>query len=157
MRRTTFWLACSLTLLLGCGGVRSYDTRATYDAPVNGYRLEIKTKGTLPWGEDLNPTQVGTVTITPLGGAANPTVTLDFTGGATVACMVGPASRTAPWDNETDQVTFRDLLTKAGYKVASAAEVEESVWAISGALSGPKSTWMSGQTKALNVIRVTFQ
>ena len=158
MRTSTGWLAFPLTLLLlGCGGVRSYDTRASYDAAANGYRLDIATKGSLPWGQDLNPAQVGTVTITPLGAGANPTVTLDFAGGSTVSYTVGAAAPvTASWDNDTAEATLLGILGKAAYKAASAAEVEESVAAINGALAGPKTTHMSGQTKALKVGRVTF-
>jgi hypothetical protein len=49
-----------------------------------------------------------------------------------------------------------DVLTKAGYKVASAREVEESVTAIEAALGGPKGTLMPGQTKALKTVKVPF-
>ena len=158
MRKTICWLALpALLFLAGCGGVRSYDTRAIYDATANGYQLEIVTKGSLPWGQDHNPVQVGQVTITPLGAGANPTVTLDFAGGPTVAYTVGAAAPvTASWDDETAQATLLDILAKAGYKVGSVAEVEESVAVIRGALLGPKLTYMGGQTKALKVGRVTF-
>jgi hypothetical protein len=157
MRKTVPWLALPVALLLGCGGARSYDTRVVYDAVANGYRLEVATKGRLPEGEDLNLAQVGTVKITPLAGA-QPTVTLDLAGGPTVSCTVGAAAPvSSPWGEEGERrAALLDALTKAGYKVASPAEAEESVAAISAALLGPKTTLMPGQTKALKVVRVTF-
>jgi hypothetical protein len=134
-----------VALLGGCGPVRSYSTRAVYDAPRNGYRIDVSTSGSLPNGLDHNPTPAGTVRITPLAGAANPVVTLDLAGDGKVKYAVGDQEPVeAPWEEGGD-------ANKAQ------TEFEEAVLAIGGVLRGPKLTLMGGQTKHLVVVSVAIR
>jgi hypothetical protein len=47
------------------------------------------------------------------------------------------------------------LLSEGGYAIYP-DEVDELVSAVEGVLSGPKGTFMSGQTRVLRVVSVSF-
>lgn len=145
-------LALTLASAACLGSLSSYnfETDALYTAPVSGYDIAIHAAGTVDAGADLSQNSRAQVTITP--NTANSTaVTFNVTYNTTGFTVT---------DWPSGETTLEDVLPlaliQAGIQNPSAAEVEETIDAIKGALSGSKGTLMQGQTQNLIVQDVQF-
>ena len=166
--RPWLWLAIAgaltiLLVLLGLGvvlfvaGPPEYDfeTVALYEAPVSGYRIEIRGRGIVRAGQDLKGLSSGRATIVPLGPVPVRPIEIRLAGMQQAEFTIeglksGPISRSGPGP-------LRELLASAGYGPLADDEVAETHEAINGVLSGPKGTLMEGQSKRLRVVRTQFR
>jgi hypothetical protein len=143
--------------LASCARSRSFETRATYDAPKTGFRMIVDATGTVPPNEDLGA-GFSTVLVCPRAASARE-LRIDLPPYApatrSVVAHDGATATTLPWDWKTAAASLTRALASVGY-TPDAAEVEEAVGVIDGVGEGPKATTMPGQTKTLTVVGVDF-
>jgi hypothetical protein len=149
-------LSLSIFLLTACSPA-SFRTKAIYEAPENGYRMEI-----VAWGQverDLEFAFLGEYDVT-----FSPIIS-----GDTVSFSVRYPDKTNPnypvltWRGENGEQTFENLyldailaevLAAAGYSMFNEGETEETYFAIEAIASGPKTTIRAADAKYLKVIEV---
>ena len=162
-------LVLALALILAAPACRStatgypFSSRAVYGAPHTGLRAEITASGHVAAGEDLASTGTGRVILCPVGPSAAATVPIQLefrphaSGSMTWTLESTPAQHgTATWTGRDAAANLEGRLRAAGYLHVEAAERDEFVLAIDGAIHGPKGTYMDGQTHALRVLGVRF-
>lgn len=161
-----FAIAGALTLcllFLGLGfvlfflGPPEYDfeTVAAYEAPVSGYRIEVRGRGVVRAGHDLSEESSGSATIVPLGTIPGRPIEIRLAGRLQAEFTIeglkgGQLNRSGP-------EPLAELLASAGYGPLSEEEVIETHAVINGVLSGPKGTTMQGQAKSLRVVSTRFR
>ena len=152
---------CTL-LAIGFGGCgqfaeNQFKTRAVYDAPTSGFRIIIDASGSIPPGADIATNGAWKAMVTPLGSTTAKVVTIHSISKTSAAFAVdSQPAVTVTWGSSSSKLSFRQTLVAAGYTSLSDADVAEAAKAIEGAAFGSKATLMSGQTKSLTVVEVTF-
>jgi hypothetical protein len=149
-------LLFSPSVLTACSPT-TFRTKAIYEAPENGYRMEI-----VAWGDverDLEFAFVGEYDVT-----FSPIIS-----GNTVSFSVRYPDKNNPnypvliWRGENGEQTFENLyldailaevLAAAGYSMFNEGETEETYFAIEAIASGPTTTIRAADAKYLRVVEV---
>jgi hypothetical protein len=147
-------LLLSLLLLTACS-TNSFRTKAVYEAPENGYRMEI-----VAWGEldaqQLSYTGEYDVTFSPIISGDTEKFSVRYPD------KTNPNYPVTTWHSERGEQSYEGLyldsileqsLMAAGYSTFNVGEMEETYFAIEGIASGP-STTIRDDAKYLNVIEV---
>jgi hypothetical protein len=151
-----FLVSLSMILLAACSPT-SFRTKAVYEAPENGYRMEI-----VAWGDmdrDLEFAYLGEYDI-----AFSPIIS-----GDTESFSIRYPDKNNPeysvltWRGENGEQVYENLyldailaevLAAAGYNMFNEGETEETYFAIEAIASGPKTTIRAADAKYLKVIEV---
>jgi hypothetical protein len=134
-------------------GPNPFCTDAIYEAPVSGYAALVHAAGEVPPGADVAEKGDGEVVIQPLEAGPQKRIKLVIRGSKTVDYEVqGAPPGVAAWSWDQSPEPLRQLLEQAGYTRLSIEEMKETKQAISLALSGPKGTFLAGQTRHLRVV-----
>ena len=157
MKFPIFTLLALIVAVLACGAPitdLSFHIAAAYRANTSGYQVDIETQGVVRAGHDISDNGAGRVQITPISSTTIWPVTIDLetTSKATIS-ISGEIQEDEQFYSDTQEKLLR-VLEQAGYESLSREEVEETVRAIFGAISGPKGVMMDGQTEWLQVISV---
>jgi hypothetical protein len=148
-------LLAVVAVLAGCRGY-DFRTLAVYNAPRSRFRLVALTEGTVKAGEDVTDRGRGTVVVCPLSPGAR-AIELRFAPGAAVAFAIDKGAKgSLSWGFRAAAPSLSRVLKLGAYPTPRARELDEAVQVIDGALAGPKGTYMSGQTKSVDVVRVDF-
>jgi hypothetical protein len=140
--RTTIAVALlMLAALAACRGDYRFHTRASYEAPRGGYRVDIDAEGIVRSGADLAEEATAQVQIGALPPSTGDGIHL-------VVAHPQPPGATA--------AALAVALRQGGFTESPPAEIEEVGHAIEGALLGPKATLMDGQTRQLRVVKTDF-
>jgi hypothetical protein len=153
-------LSLSLLFLLTACSSNDFRIKAIYNAPESGFRLEV-----IAWG-NLN-------TETPLGGFGEYDAHfLPLEGGEPFHFewrypdKDNPATHTLSLVHKNDRQVYEDgylediledTLYALGYESQQTYEVQEAIFAIYGAASGPEATVLPGQAKFLEVVDVELK
>lgn len=147
-------------LLVGCDTTLTgydYDISAVYRAPKSGLVVEVHTNGHVPAGADTADSGRGEVRIRPEAGTAD-LIVMTIRDDREWTYRIGSGSpQVGIWRIRERESTLTGLLADAGYETRDAAEIEEIVRAISGALGGPKSIMLKGQSNAIEVLTTHFE
>jgi len=140
----------------GCDGERPFQSEATYQAPQTGYEITIKATGVVPAGADIAERPSGSVEVRPLGNPQSRKRMILKVKNETHLTyhFDGEDASAMEWDFRTRNAVFADLLTRAGYEMPVADEVEESLEVMYGVMYGPKAMRLKGQTKFLQVTEI---
>lgn len=153
-------LAVSVLLLVGYDTTLTgynYDITAFYRAPKSGLVVEVDTNGHVPAGADTSDSGQGEVTIRPAADTAD-SIVLNFEADTGLTYRVGSgASHTGKWSFRESENTLTSVLARAKYTTRDAAEIAELVRAINGALGGPKSVILDGQSTSIEVMSVRLE
>jgi hypothetical protein len=148
-------LVAAVLVLSGCdftGAGYNFDIHAVYSAPKSGLIMEIDALGHVQSGDDISENGWGEVRIRSSTGQMNH-VTLafrsDIDGG--YRCEVN-SKTVVPWNFREKQNTFTAAVVGTGFSDPDPVEVAELVRAIDGALGGPKSLIMKGQSTTIDVV-----
>jgi hypothetical protein len=134
----------------------SFRTKAIYEAPENGYRMEIVAWGDLD-SQQLSYTGEYDVTFSPIINGDVEKFSVRYPD------KTNPNYPVTTWYGENGQQTYdgmyldailEEVLAAAGYSTFNVGEMEETYFAIEGIASGP-STTIRDDAKYLNVIEVT--
>lgn len=144
-------LAGALGFAPGCVDTK-FHTSATYEAPLSKLRATVDIVGTLRAGRDVSEDGSGNATITSTNPDAPGRVNLEFSGReAVIDRLPSGASEPVPWAN-LDAGSLREFLGEGGIEATSDEEVREMISVLQGAVSGPKTTRLKGQTEHLVVL-----
>ncbi|MDA1315926.1 MAG: hypothetical protein O2968_21595 [Acidobacteria bacterium] len=153
-------LATVVLLLVGCDTTLTgydYAITAVYRAPKSGLVMEVETSGHVPAGADTTDTGQGEVRIRSVAGTARPIV-LTFQEDPEMTYRIGLGStQVGNWGFREREKTIISNLARAGYPTPDAAEIAELVGAINGALGGPKSVKLKGQSTAVEVLSTRIE
>jgi hypothetical protein len=146
-------------LSFGCNSTLTgypFETRAVYEAPHSGFRVEVIGSGRVAAGADLSNSGIGVARICPASRSGAFAATLQLRSGSGFVdweiAGAPSSSGVAAWDWKDSTSSFEACLKKAGYPSLDAAELEETVHAIDGVLAGPKATRVATQTRSIVVI-----
>jgi hypothetical protein len=157
------WLFLAPLALGSCNTTATgypFHSRAVYEAPHSGFRVEVLASGSVAAGADLSSSGSGSARFCPLSGSTAVALTLELKAGAGRVSVelagTPPAKSTAPWSARDASATLATELGRAGYRHLDRSELEESARAIDGVMAGPKGTLLRGQTRALGVLSTTL-
>src|SRR6185503_13544927 len=152
-------LAACVVLLASCNTTASgypFSSRAVYEAPRSGFRVEVVASGRVDAGHDTSTSGTGFARLCPSPASPSPSITLTLGhGSGSVAWEIAGtpvATGTAAWDSKSSLKSLEGLLLRAGYGPPDRAELDEMVRAIDGVLLGPKGTTIGGQSRAIGVV-----
>ncbi len=151
-------LPISLTLLLltACSAT-SFRTKAIYEAPENGYRMEIVAWGDMDRELEFSYTGEYDVTFSPIISGDVEKFSIRYPD------KTNPNYTVLTWYGENGEQTYDNLyldaileevLAAAGYSTFNEGETEETYFAIEAIASGPKTTIRAADAKFLNVIEI---
>ncbi len=146
----------SIFLLVACSPT-TFRTKAVYEAPENGYRMEI-----VAWGEmdrKLEFSFLGEydITFSPIIKGDVEKFSIRYPD------KTNPDYPVLTWYGENGQQTYENLyldailaeaLSAAGYSMFNEGETEETYFAIEAIASGPKTTIRAADAKYLKVIEI---
>ncbi|MEM5564714.1 hypothetical protein WNY78_06345 [Psychroserpens sp. AS72] len=138
-----------ILIITGCSDGFNYETNAIYSAEASNLTVNLKASGFILHGHDLDDDGIvnGYITSTKF------TDTL-FIKATEYKLFVQ--------SNKTDTITSRankgikQYLDEIHYKNYNTQELSELEDVIKATAYGPKGTYMKGQTKLINVLRVDF-
>jgi hypothetical protein len=150
-------LSILLLLLTACTS-NTFRTKAVYEAPENGYRMEI-----VAWGEvqkDLEFAVLGEydVTFSPIikGDTEKFTIRYPDKTNPNYSVLTWQSSdgKETTYENLYLDAILGDALSAAGYSMFNEGETEETYFAIEAIASGPQTTIRAADAKYLKVIEV---
>lgn len=156
--RSGYLLALLMGLMCACQRDYSFHTRAAYEAPRGGFRIDIEATGIVRTGADLSEEASATARLTPGAGTEGRPLRVEvhLPGQGSFAVDEEPSGPV--WFRGTGaEDSFVGVLRQAGYSTSPTAELREVYPVLHAALRGPKATVMEGQTQVLRVVRIAFQ
>lgn len=148
-------LSLSIFLLASCSAT-SFRTKGVYEAPENGYRMEIVAWGEVDREVQLSYTGEYDVTFSPIINGDVEKFSVRYPD------KNDPNYPVTTWYGENGEQTYEgmyldsileEVLAAAGYSTFNEGEMEETYWAIEAIASGP-STTLRDDAKYLKVIEV---
>ncbi len=157
-------LFCSLalcflvtSLLLTACTNNNFRIKGVYEAPVSGFRLEVIAWGNLDEAAALSGFGEYDAHFLPLAGGQPfhfewryP----DKTDPAVYTLTLVKKNNKQVYDDSVLEDILEDTLYALGYEAQETYEVQEAIFAVYGAASGPDATVLPGQAKFLEVVEV---
>jgi hypothetical protein len=154
-----FLLSC-LSFLTSCSN-DSFRIKGSYKAPLSGFTLEVLAWGNLSETSALSGFGEYDAYFTPLPGGKTRGEAFHFTWrypDKTDPAVYTFTLVTANGEQRYEDVVLEDILEDTlyslGYEGYDTFEVQEAVFAIYGAASGPDAAMQAGQAKYLEVVAV---
>jgi hypothetical protein len=155
-------ICCLLGGLTSCSN-DSFSIKANYKAPLSGFGLEVVAWGDLSEASALSGFGEYNVYFTPLPGGKTRREPFHFewrypdkTDPAIYTFTLVTNSGEQRYDDVVLEDIIEDTLYALGYETYDTFEVQEAVFAIYGAASGPDAAVQTGQAKYLEVIDVNL-
>jgi hypothetical protein len=148
---------CLVLLLLTACSATSFRTKAIYEAPENGYRMEIVAWGDMDRELEFSYTGEYDVTFSPIISGDTAKFSIRYPD------KTNPNYTVLTWYGENGEQVYENLyldaileevLSAAGYSMFNEGETEETFFAIEAIASGPKTTIRAADAKFLKVVEV---
>ena len=150
-------ILCASLLLAGCGTTLTgypFSIHGVYQATRSNLKITIDTLGHVPPGADTSDDGHGAVLVEPISPPGDK-VHLIFSEHPEFTYRIGSSGpKSANWGFRDREASLISILTSAGYRSLDDAEIAEIVQVIGGALAGPKTVRLDGQTEHLKVMDV---